>query len=511
MKNTQILNNTNSNLQSYAQSTHESLTTILEYNTQLITTKTINKYFKLVNNFDNIKKFLKENKITLLHYLFSNFYKFSNAIEHANFYHYTVEAWILTIFKQLELKYINDLSIGISSFLNYSFNDILEEIYSFFLNEELFIENLEILLGTYKMSDPILKITQIKLSELFLKKVEIAKSNLLHSKIPQSLSKRNFEDILFLLLKNALNLTLNELDAGENEKGSLMLLNIYTELKAKLTEGSDEWKYKHPILNDFIKEVNLIKNKKDSERRHKAAEVELLNPNETFYYFAICSYGLLLKDIEIFILNSSSMIERINYTIKNSFLGKISKIKNLAFYTINLIQNLKNNIRNEHLAPYLHLVNQTYFQEKYKVMTRTNNAMRNFRFWVDKAYFTYFHESKLNLSLIGVVKYTYKGMTVIFNKVINIFISTLKWSRELTILIFEQIQLIIKDIFGEKPLIRINNNFGEKYFKIAINKRIINYEKVVELINKLIQLFNSNLEFNKVVRLLSIENFKKIL
>ena len=90
--------------------------------------RVLSSYFSIVRKFEEVKLKLKQNKIwpagNALNILFSIFgYKYENAIINHNFYHFSSEAWILTVFRQLKEKLIAQ---GQINFNNFSFNEILE-------------------------------------------------------------------------------------------------------------------------------------------------------------------------------------------------------------------------------------------------------------------------------------------------------------------------------------------------------------------------------------------------
>jgi hypothetical protein len=439
----------------------------------------LNKYFQLVNDFENVKQDLRNHTNGYFDSLMGMIdYKFSNPVKDPNFYHYAAEAWILTILKTLRAILQEDLNQG-KDYFSISFNDILEKINKIKLDEDSFIENLETLLGTYKIKDHIIKITQIKMSQIFLKKIELAKEITIQNRINENITKINFEEIIFLILKKALNFTLNELNSREEDKNSLLFLNVFTQLK----KISDNENLNLFTLEDYQKELNKLLEKSDTETKN--LEVELLNPVSTFYNFSIISFKDLVKEIETFNVNSSNLLKKIKFLVKSNF----SRAKHLLKNTYNYI-NLKssdyrvfalvNSIIDKTLIKSQSLVQTS--KKKYtdvKQWVQTSPTLQNYATVTKNVYscFNVYYYSmfdrveKVVLPLKDIIIFYY-------SKSVRIFVDAKLWTGDKIKNFYTLIKQTTSDVFGEKGkgIGQVFYDSKQKVFQIIIE----NHEDMVK-------------------------------
>lgn len=254
-------------------------------------------YFTILTKFRNNYKKINKSE-SYLQSLIN--IKLDNPIKNINFYHYISEAWILSILFGLKQKFLKDLENEISEnkkiteFLGKNFNDILFDIKDIEINEQFFIDTLEILLGTDKLDDQVVKITQMKLSQLFLRKMNIARKEILEQEYCSELNRKQFEDIIYLTLLNGINLTLNELDPREDDKNSKLLLNVFLELNKNKDRQID--------LKTYISEVNRKRKNIEGSK-----DIAVLNPEITFYNFAQYELSDLINNLETFLLNNTNI------------------------------------------------------------------------------------------------------------------------------------------------------------------------------------------------------------
>lgn len=495
-----------------------------------IPTRTINKYFSLVNKFEKLKTYIKNSKEGFMNTFFNLFaYRFETPLIRPNFYHYTAEAWLLTVFKRLQMDYQEEMVKGKKDFLNYSFNDILEKIYESFTfesDEDLFIENLEVLLGTYKITDHILKITQMKLSQMFLKKIQLAKESTINKRIEEPLSKINFEDILFMIVQKALNLTLNELDTKEEDKNSLMLLNVFTEMKAKYFEKHDRFEEnenlnKNLSLDEFKEEV--FKNiKVEDNVSPSKSDVEIMNPYEIFYYFSISNLGELIQDINIFIINCSGIIGKAQFLFKNNLL----KMKNYLQMSKAIAMGLSNNLRLNIFVNYVTNIYQVLYSKEQQVVQIGKNKISQLKSWINDSVFISTSKDIIFVScdamkgiLHDQVYEPIKDVSIMYTKFgFNIFVKYGTYSKEYIKKIYDDLRTKLIQLFGDGgPLIKFRTDMQEKYINIAINTTMIftDYEKVKILVKDFIEKISNkeiidSLSVNKVKSIL-VRNFKRII
>jgi hypothetical protein len=437
--------------------------------------KKINKYFQLANDFENVKQDLRNHTNGYLDSLLGMIdYKFSNPVKDPNFYHYAAEAWILTIFKTLRAILQEDLNQG-KDYFAITFNDILEKIYKIKLDEDSFIENLETLLGTYKIKDPIIKITQIKMSQIFLKKIDSAKEITIQNKINENLTKSQFEEILLLILKKALNFTLNELNSVEEDKNSLLFLNVFTQIK-KISEKD---KTNNTLtLESFQNELNKLSEK--SENQTKNLEVELLNPVSTFFNFSIISFRDLVKEIETFNVNSSNLLKKMKFLVKSNF----SRAKYLLKNTYNYI-NLKSS-DNRVFAIVNSIIDKTVLKSQ-SLVRNTKKNYNDIKQWVQMSptvnnYATLtrnfysccsFYYSKMNDKVVRPVK---DIIVIYYSKSVRIIVDTKEWTIDKIKNFYGLIKQTISDVFGEKGTRQVFYDARQKVFLILIE----NHEDILK-------------------------------
>jgi hypothetical protein len=470
--------------------------------------ETLLSYSLLLKRIDKIKQKINQNKNCLVNYFFNLFgYKFQNKIQNPNFYHYTSEAWILTILKQLKEELDNREEGEIRE---KSFNELLKIIKNIELDESLFIENLEFLLGTSKTSDHVIKITQMKLSQLFLKKTSLSIKETLTPELREEVSDAaSFQKILFLILEKAVNFTLNELDSKEEDKSSLLLLNVYTDLYMKHREHGEE-----NFLNEFVREIKSLKeanisNSSNNEQSHSDInlEVEVLNPCQTFYFFANSSFEELLQDIFIFSLNSGSALAKIKRYIN----AKYSQIKSTIRYPYQIINSisLKRGEKFGNIKTYLHNVYENYLKKnKENAIEIFENNYQKFKNWIDNSKLqeltnNFNQNSKRARELIVEKIYNpLKTITITYSqRSLNFFISLKDFASHKKDEIATVIEQKVKEIFGDEPLIKFNLPEGEEFFNIEINKRlmVVDSEKIKKFTFDLISIVR-NLEIQNIIQ-----------
>lgn len=115
-------------------------------------------------------------------------------IKSRNFYHYITEAWILTVFSHLKNAIKAEGKIPNFKPIR-NFKDLFYFIKNLKINEQLFSKNLEIILGTYDLSDNIIKVSEFKLSQQFLKKLKLIFEN-------ENEMKSSFRNLKLYILSN---------------------------------------------------------------------------------------------------------------------------------------------------------------------------------------------------------------------------------------------------------------------------------------------------------------------
>lgn len=507
------------------------------------TKKTLNSFFKLLSDNQNIRAVLNSNKNQIANYLFSVLgYKFEGSIHNANFYHYTSEAWLLAMYQELkedlQKEILNKLKNNEQAInIEYDYNNIIEKISNLNVDETNFLRNLELLLGTYKTSDNIVKITQVKLSQLFLKKVSIAKKEILSKKIPSHLSKKEFEDLLICIMRRGLNYTLNELDPKEEDKYSLLINDAYTHLQ---TDSEVI-----PSFDAYLQEINKRKSVNEEtpgRDRTNNEDVELPNAYSIFYNFAVNSFKDFNQDIKLFNLNSSSTLFKIKKLTKN-YLSNLSEFAKLSSNLVDYLSNNLKALRTTKAVQFLHSVYSAYRDSFKNGLDTLNNKYTDLRGWINKSYADILHTDfiqKISNTGTNARIYIYENIVspardvfVFYStNTFNIVVKTANWTKEQITNVIKSVSEIIcsvaskasegkKSYFGEGPLFNIHTD-QEKYINIEINKslNILDNEKVKdaanEIVNKIVNMsmyeaIETGVKNTIAAKKFIVERFRKML
>ena len=463
----------------------------------------LNKYFSLLNEFERVREDLKNQTRGYLDSMLKLIkYKFTNPVKDPNFFHYASEAWLLSVFKNLRTVLHEDLNQG-KDYFSITFNDLLEKIYQLKIDEECFIDYLDILLGTYKVNDHIIKITQIKMSGIFLKKIEQAKEMTIQKKINENIKRKEFEEIIFLILKKALNFTLNDLNSQEQDKNSLLYLNVYTEMRKV---SSNEL-----TMQLFLNEIN--KSSEKCESKSNISEVELLNPTSTFYNFANISLVDLLKDIKTFNVNSSNLIEKIKFLFSSNY----SRAKHLVKYTYRYI-NLKS-ADNRVFALMNNILDRSVSQSQ-ALCNFTGNNFKEIKTWFAPKLNKYFTTSKnvfnyctnfytiISDQIVKVIQPVKNILVLYYENSVRIILNAKTWTLEEVRTFYTQ---ICKSFSCGKGLRQVVYDQKEKVFHIIIE----NHQELLKTCPRVKSVEDWILEkvqyLQKYDFLNVINNFKRIL
>jgi len=145
-------------------------------NNQIFNFKNLFKNLNLSEKIPFIKSFFNTSENKYFGYFITFFDSITiygrSPIKSHNFYHYITQAWLLTVFGQIkniiksERNSSNNITIK-------NFKELFFFVKNIKLHEQLFLKNLEIILGTYDLTDHIIKVSEFKLSQQFLKKLKI--------------------------------------------------------------------------------------------------------------------------------------------------------------------------------------------------------------------------------------------------------------------------------------------------------------------------------------------------
>jgi hypothetical protein len=464
------------------------------------TKQTLIEYFTVLNDFQDILTKLKSSNVSYISYIinFLNL-QFDYPITDGHFYHFISEAWILSVFNSLKIKYMKELEDSVLMrdkcdflVLNKSFREILDDIQYVNIDVNFFIDSLEVLLGTFRIHDPVIKVTQMKLSQLYLKKINIARAEKMD--IPDTLTREQFEKILFTYMLYGLGYTLNELDPNVTDKNSKTLIDAYTKL-----DNTDEFEVS---FEKYVDELN-----KQLQRKMAESEIEILNTEQTFFNFAKYRFDDIFQNVKIFNVNMG------NPEVLLFGLG-VERIIKLFTSLRELTRFVIKNSEIRLITSYLYRVAGLVGSNKFIIAETAVTAMQgiaNLRDWVKNGLESDVIRGNRMFVLLNDGKdYLYKTITecnvctnirnvVAFTTgtTYNVVMNISSWSKEaimkytdyLRTTVVEGLSAFKNNVFGGDPMIKISSD-NEKYLHLEIRKDItLSKTKLFDLFNEIINKF----------------------
>jgi hypothetical protein len=263
------------------------------------------------DQFYNIKQYLHSSNSNVIKKYFSLLgYKYTSSIQNNNFFHFATEAYIISVIKEIKE--------------NLKEEEILVKLLSEEVEEDDFLDNLEILIGNTNSSDDQVKISSDKLAQIFLNNIKYEKEENGNDYKDNSLSI----DIFF---KRIVNYSLNSLNYSEDEK-NLDLFNTFD--KYKTVEGGLN-------IEKFVEE---FKNKMYQDSKTKTLRQCVQNECEVYFYFAQVSFKDFINDINHFNQQSTSVIYIGIALFKAQLNSQTSKLKNLYDFTSKNVSSIKEDI-----------------------------------------------------------------------------------------------------------------------------------------------------------------------
>jgi hypothetical protein len=354
-----------------------------------------NQIVHIVSTNSHIKNFLKLNKNYYTNYLFSYLgYKYQTNLDNANFYHFVSQAWILNIFP--------DQTQQEGSSKQYS--DILTELVDRNVEDLAIIQSLELITGTFSITDPAIKATEVRLTNIFLKNLRDVISDFRKQEISQNLTKVEFDKIIMDLLLRAVNFTVNESEKIDSQN-TLLLYDTFIELSADQANLN---------ITSFIKRV--LEKRHISSQQASEDEQFIISASTTFFNFARTSLVDLLYDLDLFNQQSQNLL---------FILSDIFSRRKQGFQTIltaiysrfgNLLANVRE-IRYENLKDFY-----LNFYSKVKEYSMTSLAIvkkkvNTYKDWVnsidyvqDALFYPKFYFEKASSYTVGSSIYLYERM-----------------------------------------------------------------------------------------------------
>jgi hypothetical protein len=459
--------------------------------------ETLINYFTTLNSFIDIIVKAKTSQTGHLNYLITLLnLKFPYPIQDSHFYHFVSEAWLLGTLQELKKKYIKELeeNILLEDNLKFSFNksykQILQDIHSIDVDANFFIDCLEVLLGTFKLQDPVIKVTQMKLSNVYLEKTKTAKSEILDINIPDDLTKEQFEQFLFQIMLYGLGYTLNELDPKVTDKKSKILIDAYVKI-----DNTDDFEV---TFEKYVEELNQHLKQKMSE-----AEIELLNLEKTFFNFAKYQFHDILDNIKVFNVNmgnsatliydlSVDKMKKIYKSIKDYItILKSSESGVLPNYLYNDL--LKNNVCRIYSLGESALNSIVIFKNNATCELTTNSIGKAKQ--IKESLFEYFGDNIIlykNLSPFTIHNNLKSLIIYTTGNTYNVIMNTSTWTKEAFLNYLFLVKTIVNQrigtfknlIFeGDSPMLKITSD-NEKYLHLEIRKNLTLLNVINDLVSK---------------------------
>jgi hypothetical protein len=463
---------------------------------QIDATERINHFYRISEDFSNIKKSLNKPSHQYINKLFSLLgYNYKGKVEQPNILHLVSEAFLLGLFE--ELKKEDKSTDG-----KIKYNELLSQINWIIVQENSFIDNLKILTGIYNLYSP--ELDNNRIFKMFLVNIQATKNEILKQNEKfmkdETLNKDKFDSILTEVFQTAFNYTLNEFNSSEEDKKSLAMHQIFQDIKSNQSHSSsssDKYNYK-----SFESEYLIRKNIKEEN------SAETKNYLESFYNFAINNIDDLLQEIELFNKNSANLL------FKLTSLVSIKNIKRLYKKYFQLFTSyLESGLRNARLEAVVNFYKSTqnYMKIKYNIAYENmGNNLQVLKKWVDNNKFAsqvkdfsyeIYTNSKVFVTIPGVYLYNnvytpLKNLTVnVSNTGVQLVLNTsgmvqtkaqnlVKAVLEKTTTLFTNVK---HTLLGDEPLLKINNE-KEGYVTFEINKKlfIVDPEKARHLVAHII-------------------------
>jgi len=197
------------------------------------------------------------------------------------------------------------------------------------------IQTLELITGTLYVTDPAIKLSEIRLTQSFLRNLRGIVDEKKREEIDRNLTKNEFDRVVMEMLSKSVNLTLNEVDQID-EHTSLLLHNTYNELSRSETTLENYTKR--------VEEKRSDENKANDATNKKACEV--------YYYFALTTLTDLIYDIDLFNQRSTSLLSKIGVILSKRGESLQNYFKKIYANMGSLLSGVKENLRTEKLKEF---------------------------------------------------------------------------------------------------------------------------------------------------------------
>ena len=399
-------------------------------------TETARRLISLANNLQLVKKTLSSYKNICIDYIFDKIgYEYKGKINNPNFLHLSAQSWIAGLFQELEKEINGNLS-------DLTYNSLLNLISQIIVKENVFIENMEVLIGKFFHLRPFTredKTFRSMIIDLNSTKNEILKDEKITKN--QEITEKEFYLMFEKILKSSFNIFLNNYNniCIEDNKKSLILYDNFEALKKENKLNFENF------LNKCLekKGITILSDKK------------IQTQIEEFYNFSLYSFEDLVEELELFNKNSISLIYKI-LSIFSKFELREFMLKQFNFLKLLGECNYKN-LRIQRIKNFLETI-YTNINDNYKnTFTMVDQRKEKIRNWINS---------------IDYVKKTKEKSKDLFNKTYFFFQGHSKFA-------FDKINFFCVPIY-EKTL-QIKNSGIEIIFSIkdASIDKFICYKNII--------------------------------
>lgn len=444
------------------------------------------KFIHLSDDFESLKKSLSNKANHYSNILFNLLgYNYQGKIANPNILHLISEAYLLSVFEELKKENKDGVE-------NLRYNELLSKVNWIIVQENTFINNIKILSGIFNTINPVLDNGRI--FKMFLVNIQATKNDILkhneHSLKNNNLTKEKFDEIWSDIFNTALNYTLNEFSPVEDKKKSLTMYHLFNEIKVTHPESFNQKAY----IAEFLKRKHLT----ESESK------EIVNYLEYFFNFALNNFDDLIKEVDLFNSNASSILFKI------SSLLSIRNIKKLYAKYLEIVSHYtEEGLKNARLEALLNFYKAAFEFIKSKSETQlvlVKNNYQSLKKWIDdnelakdlKDYSFKIYEKAYQFTAIPasiVLDNVYQPLkTLAFSMTENgilIVINTAAMTQEKAVKLRESLFETIdktfgiakKALIGEEQLIKMHSDKDE-YISIELNKKlfVVDPQKVTQLL-----------------------------
>lgn len=450
----------------------------------------IKNWLQISQNFQLVKKAFKSYKNILLEFVFEKIgYKYKGHIKHPNFLHLSAAAWLLGLFQEIE----KELSAEALK-ENFTFRNLLNLIFEIIVKENVFIENMEILigkfsyLGAYAKEEKVFRSILIDLNST---KNEVLKDEKTLNLKANELNSESFEKTLEKILLISFNLFLNNINSAEENKRNFILYEISQEAFNSDEAAKKEFKFEE-FLSAYAQRKNISKIQNENLRN------QLLG----FFDFAKVSLDDLTSEISAFNKNSSSLIYKVSELLPkkltlNDFADLLqNKLNFLRKYGLDFSQ--VKNLRLENAKRFIESCFADTKKAAIESYHRVNNRIHDAKSWINSvemvqsaksASYSLYGKSReyfaasfdLAFNKLNVYYNPLKTATLEVTEKASSYVLTLKESGAQKILGFKKLvfdfvalnfQALKGFIAGENPLFKVNSK-EDGFYSIEINKKLL--------------------------------------